>query len=202
MALDKATLVTQLKTAFGMDDWSKCADQIGIAIDSFIKTGEASTDVTATVTPPFPTPPYQAVGKGKGHLLTSGLSALQSTIKAKFLATSTTWADLGPIIGNAIDSDVKTATVTTDVNPTHGGILLGTGIGPAGCVDTSATLSALIADLTDAFVSSTYNQSWDSIAEKIADSINTYITGAIVTTTDTGTTPPISWAGTGTGSVV
>ena len=203
MALVVATLKNDVKAAFRATDWTVCATQLAQAIDSFIKSGIANTTVTGIVTPPFPMPPYSAVGSGgaapgqTSNITTTGLAALQAQITAKFMSSSTMWADLGSAIATAISSDVATATINTTVT----GALTGTGVGNPGCINDSGGLSGLIANLTAAFTTQAYDTDWNNVADKIGDSLDQYLKAATVTTIDNGTIPPNSWAGSGTGTI-
>jgi hypothetical protein len=201
MALNLAQFQSSLKSIFQSTDWGVFSDFLGDSIASYIESGDCMTTVTATVTPPFPLTPYTASGKGKGSIQLSGTEIMKITIKAKFTSTSTVWADLGKIIGDAIDANVTTGTITTTVSPAYGGILQGTGSGTPGCVSTVAVKNTLDLDLTDAFTGIAFNQSYDAVAIKIASAIDSYIKGSIVTTTDSGTVPVNTWVGTGTGNI-
>jgi len=203
MALVVATLKNDVKAAFQATDWTVCATQLAQAIDSFIQSGAVNTTVTGTVVPPFPAPPYQAVGSGgpptgqTSNITTTGLATLQAQITSKFMNQNTLWADLGPAFASAISNDVATGSVTTQVS----GALTGTGTGNPGCINDSGGLSGLIANLTAAFTTQAYDTDWNNVADKIGDSLDQYLKAATVTTIDNGTIPPNSWAGSGTGTI-
>jgi len=200
MALVVGTLIGQLSAAFQSRDWTDCATQISNAIDTYIKSGAVNTTVTGVVTPPTG-PPFTLVGSGApagaSNIVTTGLGALQSQLIAKFTNTATLWADLGPVMASAISTDVATGTVTTIVS----GALTGTGIGNPGCIVDAAGLGGLISGITAAFTTQAYNIDWNACATQIANSIDTYLKAAIVTTIDNGNVPPVSWVGTGVGTI-
>ena len=198
MALNLTTFIEDLKDSFQQTTWEDFATEFANVVDAFIQSGSTTTTVAGIVTPPLPAPPYPAVGVGTANSIsTSGKEVMRSTIEAKITNSNTTWSDLGVTFGNAIDTDVKTGTITTTV----AGVLVGVGVGAAGCIDTSATLAALISELNQAFTSQAFAETWNDVATKIATAIYTYLTGATVATVDSGTIPPNSWVGTGTGSI-
>jgi len=197
MALVVATLKNDIKTSFQATDWTVCANQLGLAIDTFIQSGIVTTTVTGVVTPPTGST-FTAAGTGTANSIsTTGLGALQALIISKFTNQATVWADIGPALASAISTDVATGTVTTTVT----GVLVGTGIGNPGCINDAAGLGTLNSDLTAAFTAQAFSSDWDDVADKIGDAIDTYLKAAIVTTIDSGTTPPVSWVGSGTGNI-
>jgi len=206
MALDFGQLTNDIQAAFDSTSWTTCAEKLASAIDDYITGGLITTTVNGTVTAPFPMPPYQAVGTGtydknsdpkKGSMSTPGLSTLKSILTTKFNDSTVTWSLVGEIIGSAIDDYVSLITITTkDEN-----ILEGTGVGAPGCINTAGTYGALVSSLTNVFTNQAIAQDWTTAVQSIASAIQSYIQGAIVTTTDSGTTPATSWTGSGSGSI-
>ena len=191
MALDTTNFLKNLNNAFAATDWTDCGKLLGSAFDTFIMSGTVKTNVTGLVTPPSGSA-YPAVGTGTGTITTSGLSTMQSAIKTNLLFRATVWAGVGPAIATAINTDVATGIVKTTVT----GVLIGTGNGVPGCINTSAVLSQFISDMTDAFTLPAYNKSWAAVASAIVTAMTAYLTKAVVTTIDTGVTPPASWVST------
>ena len=203
MALNIAKLQADLILAFKTTLWTDCGNQMGDAIDSFITNGMVITNVNGTVIPPlFPfVPPYfvqGAVGTGQNTMVAPGVATLKATLVSMLNAPSTVWAAVGPIIASAIDTYVKLIFLTTTVT----GVLTGTGTGPPGCINTAATIGLLTSELTATFTIQGMASLWDIVALTMASSINSYITGAIVTTTDVGSIPPVSWTGAGVGAIL
>ena len=191
MALVVATLKNDIKTAFQATDWAICATQLATAIDTFIKSGTVTTTVNATLHTSGGDVPVVASGIAK-VINTTGMAAMQAAILAKFQSSSTMWVDLGPSISTAISTNVKTGTVTTTVT----GAAVGTGTGTPGCINDSAGLSGLIANITTAFSTQAFASDWNAVGDKIGDSIDQYLKAAKVTTVDSGTTP-VPWNGNG-----
>ena len=204
MALNVSLLETKLKQAFQAREWSQWGQDVANAIDEFVLNGSIITNVTGTVTPPPPMAPYQATGTGnysgtnpkKGSMTTSGLSSLINTLSSRLYDRNLLWADVGQIIASAIDDYVKQISITTEVD----GTLVGTGIGNAGCIDTSSTYGTLVSDLTQTFTSVAFARNWNDVASNFASSVKSYLLGATIQTTDNGTIPANSWTGSGVGS--
>jgi len=190
MALVVATLKNDIKTAFQATDWAVCTTQLANAIDTYIKSGTVTTTVNVTFSPPIG---GTAIATGVATAInTTGLATMQASILAKFQSASTMWADLGPSIATAISTNVKTGTVTTTVT----GGATGTGTGLPGCINDTAGLSGLIANITTAFTTQAFASDWGAVSDKIGDSIDQYLKAAIVTTTDSGGAPN-PWTGPG-----
>ena len=190
MALVVATLKNDIKTAFQATDWAVCATQLATTIDTFIKSGTVTTTVNATFSSPIG---GSVVATGVANAInTTGLATMQASILAKFQSASTMWVDLGPSIATAISTNVKTGTVTTTVT----GAAVGTGTGLPGCINDSAGLSGLIANITTAFSTQAFASDWNAVGDKIGDSIDQYLKAAIVTTVDSGSAPN-PWSGAG-----
>jgi len=197
MALVVATLKNDIKTAFQATDWAVCATQLATAIDTFIKSGTATVPVTLTLHTPGGDVPGSATGIANA-ITTTGLAAMQAAILAKFQSSSTMWADLGPAIATAISTDVKTGMVNTIVSTPP---IVGTGTGVPGCINDSAGLSGLIANITTAFTTQAFASDWSAVGDKIGDAIDQYLKAAKVTTVDVGTTP-FPWNGNGINGII
>lgn len=189
MPLDDDKLLTDIKAAFKATTWSTCGTLLGNAINDYVCAGLVKMDVTGTVTPPSGVP-YQATGAGVGAVFTTGVDIFISSINTSF--SSTDWNTTGVGIADAIDTIIKNAEIRT----TDSSILEGTGKGSI-----SPTMKAyLTARMIIAF---TEGEKWDDISSIIAEAIKTFITTpGICSTTDSGTTPPVSWVGTGTGAII
>ena len=192
MALVVATLKNDIKTAFQATDWAVCAAQLATAVDNFIKTATVTTTVTLTLHTPGGDVPGSATGVANA-INTTGMAAMQAAILAKFQSSSTMWVDLGPSLATAISTDVKTGMVNTIVSTPP---IVGAGVGSPGCINDSAGLSGLIANITTAFSTQAFASDWNAVGDKIGDSIDQYLKAAIVTTVDSGTAP-FPWNGSG-----
>jgi hypothetical protein len=191
MALNDATFITELTLAFNQELWSDCADKLATAIDNYCKTGILNTVVNGTVTPPgFPIiPSYPASGSGVGSVQTIGPSAMKAAFTAAWL--NTLWSPTAPPIADAIESHAQSFIIPTVVS----GVLNGTGQKVS--ILTAPLKAALISGLQSAFL----NTLWSGNVTQFQSSIKTFIIGSVVSTSDLGTTPPVSWVGTGTGVI-
>lgn len=199
MPLIKAVYEARLRLSFQVPIgslWNTCINEIVNATDDFIKSGTVNTTVTGTVVPPTGFP-YTAAGVGLGNpplgIVTTPTSVVQmkSVLTTLFAIPATVWAQIGPEIAGQINNIVSTATVNT----IDSAILVGTGIGT---INTNAGLPLLITRLSAVWST---GSGWNSVAGDIASAIDDFLKACLVNTTDSGTTPPNSWAGTGLGSI-
>jgi hypothetical protein len=197
MALVVATLKNDIKTAFQATDWAVCATQLATAIDTFIKSGTVTIPVTLTLHTPGGDVPGSATGIANA-INTTGMAAMQAAILAKFQSSSTMWVDLGPSLATAISTNVKTGMVNTTVSTPP---IVGTGTGAPGCINDSAGLSGLIANITTAFSTQAFASDWNAVGDKIGDSVDQYLKAAKVTTTDGGSAP-YPWNGDGIDGII
>jgi len=188
MALDKLTLVSDLTTSFAQPTWATSASLFSKAIDSYIKSADATINVTgALINPPF-TP---VTGVGKGNPLTVGVGALTTAMNSAFALPA--WAGIAAIAAPAIETLMITSLLTTDVvkPPVPPYTVQGTG-----------TLGSWVATgvgvlQTALGVAFTTGISWATVATSIADAVDIYLkTVTFTTDPDVGTVPG-AWSGTG-----
>lgn len=187
MSLNVGKLTQDLNTAFKEKYWESCAIKSANAIDEFYKNGEAQVTINGTVTPPVG-PPYSAVGTGTGNPNTTTVGLLIQKFNSAF--TNKAWSAVGGIVAPEIENLVKSSTITLNVS----NILIGTGT----VTFISPGPSSLISQITQALTS----KSWDQVASQIAQAVDTFIKSITVQGTANGSSPPASWTGTGTGSII
>lgn len=194
MALNKTTLQTSIEAAFKETSWTGCATKLALAIDTYIVGGSISGTSAIGATHIFPTPPggseiipYTC----SGTISTTGPSAMEGIFNTAFQATA--WAGVGNQLGTAIDTQITSSIISIT---TYSPPLVGTGTGTP---VTAAGIAALKASLESEFSTGT---DWAVAASNIATAIDTFVKAVVITTTDLGTVPPVSWSGVATASIV
>lgn len=198
MALDLATYQTNLNSCFQVPLgklWSTCVDALTNFTKGYIESGTLTTAVAGTVTPPFLVP-YPASGIGIGSLTTdpASVATMTSVLKISALDQNTSWETFGEDIATQIKNVMEMCTAQTTVT----GGLTGVGIGNAGCVITLAAFTSFKNLVKIIFKTST---DWTILSNSLGVAIDTFIKACTVTTTDSGTIPPVSWGGAGTGTI-
>lgn len=189
MALSVPTLTNALITAFAATQWTDFSNQFADAVDAFVLSGTVTTSITATQTyPNGSTAPV--VYTATGTITTSAKSGIVSACLTAF--ASSAWGAIAAIVTPSISTLISTATIATIADGAPG--IVGTGSGTAVPTGDSALQSSLNAAFTGP-------GDWPQVGSDIANAINTFVTTAIVNTTDTGTVPPASWTGPGIGSI-
>jgi len=197
MALSVPTLTNALIIAFAATQWSDFSNQFADAVDAFVLSGTVTTSINATQTyPNGSTAPvvYTATGDpnakpGDGITTTAKAGIVSACISA---FASDVWGSVAGGITPSISSLLSTATVATTADGSPA--IVGTGTGTIVPTGDSALQAALNAAFTGP-------GEWPQVASDIANAINTFVTTAIVNTTDTGNMPLASWSGTGIGSI-
>ncbi len=188
--LNKAQFIVDIQnTVFNQTDWNTAADNLAIAIDNYYKSGVVETNVTGTVTPPFPAPTYTATGTGKGSPVTTTLSSLKTQCRSAFQQTD--WNQVGPLIANETANLITSSTLTTTVTGTLQGSGSSTNITSGNSTTFGVNLNTIFSNGTD----------WNVTSSNLADAVDTFIKQAIYTTKDSGVIPVNSWDGTGSGSI-
>jgi len=199
--LNKTSFVTILQTTvFNQTDWDTAADNLAIAIDNYYKSGVVETDVTGTVTPPFPATTYTSNGIGKGSPVTTTLASLKAQCKIAFQQTD--WSLVGPIIANEINNLIISSTLSTVVAPGTPPPILQTLVGTGASTAVSTNSSDVITlgvNLSNIFKQN--DTIWDIIVSDIVDEIDDFIKKPVFSTKDNGIIPINSWDGTGSGSI-
>lgn len=196
MALVKSVYEAAINAAFQLpvgSTWAGCAAALATATKTYIESGTINTTVNGTVIPPWIIP-YQAAGIGIGVATTipASVTQMQTNLTALFLAPSTLWAQIGPVMANEINNVVSTSIInTTDTT-----ILTGVGTGVA---TTAPGLGALITGLTLAWTVA--GTSWTAVASTIATAVDAFLRACVINTSDSGTSPPLFWTGFGVGSI-
>lgn len=178
-------LLSSVISAHTKTTWELFSVDFAKAINTYILSGTVTTNVTgATATGTI-------TGIGIGTITNTTLPALTSAIS--LACKSVLWSVYVTQVVTAIDVYVKACTVNTTVSSTA----VGTGVGVAGCIVTSAGKTAFEASLQTLYAST---NDWPVVSSQFCKYLKIWVQSFVVTTTDSGSSP-LPWSGGGVGAI-